>query len=301
LAPVDVVRASLAIASSLEKQGLVVDAVFGHSLGEWAAAAFAGVVPVEEALKLAELRGQLMSTMEAGTMVSARASVSQVEDLVKNGVEMACVNGAQTVVLAGPSDKMSTCITELDRKGIAYKKLQTSGAFHTAAVDPILPPYQEALQTLQFSDSRLPILSNVTGGWYDSVATSAQYWTDHLRKPVRFHDNLQHLAARFPSAVIVEVGPSVLAGVVARETAQLGVDWQVVPTMRERDEVAAYVRCLGTLWTQTSLQPVLPTGSLKKTSLPTYPFQRVQLATSKAKSTKNIRDDNWGLLQRSKK
>jgi acyl transferase domain-containing protein len=287
VAPVDVVRSSLAIADSLKNQGLVIDAVCGHSLGEWAAAAFAGVVPREEALRLAELRGKLMKTMEAGTMVSARAPLAKVSKLAKDGIEVACINGAENVVLAGPSERMSECVAELTKLGIDYKQLQTAGAFHTSAVDPILSEYSEALQTLEFTKANLPLLSNVTGGWHALVPTTVQYWTDHLRKPVRFYDNLQHLASRFPTAVIVEVGPTVLSGLVTRESKHLGVNWEVVPTLKENDEVATYLRCIGTLWSYTKFQPVLPCGSLRKASLPTYPFQRNQLINKKGKGTRN--------------
>jgi 3-oxoacyl-(acyl-carrier-protein) synthase/non-ribosomal peptide synthetase component F/malonyl CoA-acyl carrier protein transacylase len=272
LGPADIVKASLAIAVELERQGIVVEAAVGHSVGEWAAAAFAGAISFEDCFALAELRGRLMSTMETGMMVSVRAQLSQVEDLAVDGVEVACINGAETVVLAGPHEVMSRCISELEKRGITSKQLRTEHAFHTAAVNPILQSYTEALKAVKYSSTRFPVLSNVTGDWHGSQCTSAEYWAQHLRQPVRFYDNLKRLARRFPTAVVVEVGPSVLAGVVAREATRIGVDWQVVPTMRERDEVTAYMNCLGMLWAHADLKPDLPVATPKKRIAPDISF-----------------------------
>jgi hypothetical protein len=152
-------------------------------------------------------------------------------------------------------------------------------------VNPILQSYTEALKAVKYSSTRFPVLSNVTGDWHGSQCTSAEYWAQHLRQPVRFYDNLKRLARRFPTAVVVEVGPSVLAGVVAREATRIGVDWQVVPTMRERDEVTAYMNCLGMLWAHADLKPDLPVATPKKELLPTYPFQRQVLAAKKSAAT----------------
>merc|ERR1719331_3682441 len=99
-------------------------------------------------------------------MVSARASAAQVADLAKGDVEIACINGAGAVVLAGPQAAMEGCILELDKRGIEHKRLQTEHAFHTAAVESFLPKYKEALQSVQFSPASLPVLSNVTGEWH---------------------------------------------------------------------------------------------------------------------------------------
>jgi len=299
--PADVVKASLAVAWALERQGLKVQAVVGHSVGEWAAAAFAGVVSVEEALRLAELRGQLMNNMEPGAMISVRAPTASVEDLLaeSGGVEVACINGREAMVLAGPETAMSNLQVALDRRNLPWKKLATSRAFHTAAVDPILPAYAKGLEGVAFSTACIPILSNVSGDWHGTMATTAQYWLDHLRRPVRFYDNLRHIAERFPSCVVVEVGPSTLAGVVAHEVTGLGVDWKVIATMRPRDEVETYLRCLGTLWGQTDLLPILPSSGAGKISLPTYAFRRTAMSSepNAGKSSRFARSSQAQIVQ----
>eukprot|EP00929_Paragymnodinium_shiwhaense_P111785 TRINITY_DN80072_c0_g1_i1.p1 TRINITY_DN80072_c0_g1~~TRINITY_DN80072_c0_g1_i1.p1 ORF type:complete len:3057 (-),score=764.27 TRINITY_DN80072_c0_g1_i1:103-9273(-) len=283
VAPKDVVEASLEVAKKLKKQGLQVEAVFGHSVGEWAAAAFAGVVSVPDAVRLAKLRGDLMEQkMEKGCMISVRASKPQVAPILEevDGIEVACENGLETVVLAGPLDSMEKVQAKLDAQNIAFKKLQTAHAFHTKAVEPILKEYGQALESVEFSSPSIPVLSNVTGDWHTKAPTTAQYWVDHLRQTVRFSDNLKHLQERYPSCLIVEVGPTVLAGVVRKEAALRKADWQVVPTMREKDEVETYLQCLGNLWAYTNLLPQLPVGPVARTKLPTYSWQRDQLVAT---------------------
>eukprot|EP00928_Gymnodinium_smaydae_P019045 TRINITY_DN17271_c0_g2_i3.p1 TRINITY_DN17271_c0_g2~~TRINITY_DN17271_c0_g2_i3.p1 ORF type:complete len:2830 (-),score=446.37 TRINITY_DN17271_c0_g2_i3:271-8760(-) len=284
--PVDVVKASLMVAAALKRQGLEVQAVLGHSVGEWAAAAFAGVVSFPDAIRLAKLRGDLMKQMERGVMLSVRATAAEVKGLLCEGVEVACYNGAQSQVLAGPEAAMETMKATLDKHGFSWKRVSVDHAFHTAAVEPILPKYLQALESVAFSASSLPFLSNVTGGWHGDEITTATYWAEHLRKPVRFMENLSHLVQRFPQCVVVEVGPTALAGIVSRESRGLGADWKVEATMRQRDEVETYLRCLGTLWAYADINPKLPVGSTALVPLPSYSFQRVPLAQGKRSSAR---------------
>ncbi|MFX0544541.1 amino acid adenylation domain-containing protein [Roseovarius sp. S1116L3] len=180
---------SYALAKQWDHWSVRPDVMIGHSIGEFAAATIAGVIGLEDALKLIALRGRLMADLPGGVMVSVRAAEDALKPWIGAGLDLAAVNGSKACVLAGPADAAAEILPQIEAAGIVTSRLHTSHAFHTHMMEPALATFREALAKLTFNAPAIPIVSTVTGEWLtESEAVDPCYWADHMRRPVRFYD-----------------------------------------------------------------------------------------------------------------
>ena len=83
-------------------------------------------------------------------------------------------------------------IERLTAAGHVCRRLQTSHAFHSALMEPVVERFLALFEGIELHPPEIPYLSNVTGGWITAEeATDPAYWADHLRGTVRFHENGQ--------------------------------------------------------------------------------------------------------------
>ncbi|MEM7497171.1 MAG: SDR family NAD(P)-dependent oxidoreductase [Pseudomonadota bacterium] len=203
----------VAMAALWEARGIRPAAVIGHSLGEIAAAAVAGVMNVETGFRLALERGRSMEACPGGAMASVEGSRSAVEETIASlgprtpPVSIAGVNGPSSVTVAGTEDAVADFMTALAGRGIRSRRLTVSHAFHSAAMEPAMVPLDAFVGTLAFRAPSVPIVSNLTGGWAgDETFADPAYWSRHLRAPVDFMAGASALLADAPG-VVLEVGP----------------------------------------------------------------------------------------------
>ena len=185
-----------ALAELWRAWGVTPAAVLGHSVGEYVAACVAGVLEVEDALRLVAARGRLMQELPSGgAMVVCFAPESVVATAVAAGagrVSIAAVNGPEHVVVSGDGAQVQAIVVALTTQGIRTKPLAVSHAFHSPLMDPILDRFQEIAATLTRSRPHITWVSNVTGrpvGGPEQV--DAAYWRAHVREPVRFDDGIR--------------------------------------------------------------------------------------------------------------
>src|SRR5262249_15018118 len=115
--------------------------VMGHSLGEYVAACVAGMFAVEDGLRLAAVRGPLMASRSGGAMIAVAADESRTRRVVEScggAVDVAAINGPESVVLSGDANAVASVTSALSANGIRWKRLVVSAAFHSREMDPIL-------------------------------------------------------------------------------------------------------------------------------------------------------------------
>src|SRR5208283_1657121 len=96
---------------------------------------------------------------------------------------------------------------ELERRGVAGRRLSTSHAFHSRMMDPVIEPFTAYLARFQLRPPELPFISGVSGEWIKAEeATDPFYWARHVREPVRFSAGVRQLCTT-PGNVYLEVGP----------------------------------------------------------------------------------------------
>lgn len=200
------------------------DALIGHSLGEFAAATIAGVFEYESALRFVATRARLMVDLPAGAMLGVRLSASEVMARLPATLDIAAVNGRTSTVVAGPVDEIEAFAAQLAVDGIACRQLQTSHAFHSRMVDPVVEPLRAALGNIRLSAPAVPIASTVTGTWLTATdAMSPDYWAGHARATVRFGDAVAKLIDGSP-LLAVEVGPGATLSTLVRQNATRSTD-----------------------------------------------------------------------------
>src|SRR5438477_13121124 len=107
---------------------------------------------------------------------------------------MAAINIPISCVASEPTEEIEILHRELRQRGIGSQRLQTSHAFHSAMMDPVVEPLTALAKKLTLKAPRLPYVSGVSGTWITKEqALDPTYWSRHLRQTVRFSDGIEEL------------------------------------------------------------------------------------------------------------
>ncbi|CAM3553488.1 type I polyketide synthase [Smaragdicoccus niigatensis] len=157
----------------------------GHSIGEFAAATIAEILTLDDAARLVAARGRLMQSLPVtGGMLAVRAALSELET---STLDVAAVNGPQDVVLAGSLDAVAEVAAELESRGHTTRRLNTSHAFHSSLMEPMIAEFAEVAAACTYSPAAFPIYSTVRGRLLDDEEPmDADYWVEHIRSTVQF-------------------------------------------------------------------------------------------------------------------
>lgn len=271
-----------ALATLWMEWGVQPRAMVGHSIGEYVAACLAGVFTLEDALKLVAARGRLMQEMPRGAMLAVQKSEAEANEYLGGTLSVAGINAPNSTVLAGPIDEIDALEARLREEGVAVSRLQTSHAFHSSMMDPVLERFEALVRGLDLNAPELSYFSNVSGTWITAEeATDPSYWSRHLRQAVRFGDNVRE-ALDLPNCLLLEVGPgrtlSSMARFIMRETEK---EATVLTSVRHPEETLSdsgfLLKTLGGLWLNGVTIDYVGFYShetRRRLSLPTYPFER---------------------------
>ncbi|MFC7994316.1 SDR family NAD(P)-dependent oxidoreductase [Streptomyces pilosus] len=259
----------------LESWGVRPDLVAGHSIGELAAAHVAGVLSLEDAATLVAARARLMDALpEGGAMIAVQATEDDVRERLVDGVAIAAVNGARSVVISGDEKAVTEVAAHFERT----TRLKVSHAFHSPLMEPMLAEFGKIAATLTYREATLPVVSNVTGRLAEpGELQDPEYWVRHVRETVRYHDGLGSLAARGVRRFL-EVGPAPVLTALAADHPEADGAVHVSTARRQGDATESLLRAVGRLHT-SGLSPDWDAvfealGPAHRVALPTYAFQR---------------------------
>lgn len=250
--------------------------VVGHSIGQYAAAVVAGVLSLDGAVTLVVERGRLMeAAARGGAMTAVRLDEDGLADrLVGRSLSIAAVNGHRDAVVSGALDVVVEFEREMERDGVAVRRLDVEHAFHSPLLDSVVEPFRTAVASVPLSRPALPLVSDLSGDVAGDEVTEADHWARHLREPVRFGRALDTLAALGVESV-VEVGPSrVLTAIAGR--ARSGRRWHAAG---ELDDALAPYRAMGGLWssgTPVDWSAVQRPRDRRPVAVPHVPFDRTR-------------------------
>jgi [acyl-carrier-protein] S-malonyltransferase len=214
---------------------LVKDALFphvraaaGHSLGEFTAYHAADTVSLPGGARLVRRRGELMfdTGMERpGTMAAILGTTSTpIDEICKRATKEAGLvvpanyNTDEQTVISGEIAGVERAM-ELAKEAGAKRaiRLPVSGAFHSPLMEPAIVGLTDAIATSAFTDPNFPVFSNVTADASTTAVDAKDLLLRQLTSPVRWSTEIRNIAAHFPDALYVEVGPgNVLTGLAAR-------------------------------------------------------------------------------------
>lgn len=217
---------SLAVLAATELTG---DYLLGHSLGELPALVHAGVVSLEDGVKLVATRGELMSKADSGAMAAVigmgfkdleEACVSASDDQSK--VVPANINAPDQVVVSGDTDAVER-FKELAKERGARRiiPLKVSGAFHSHLMEPARVEFKSFVDTIDFNDAEIPVIQNVSAQAETDADTIKHQFVEQITHPVRFVECVE-TAAELGVTEAIEVGPKkVQSGLVRKITKEI--------------------------------------------------------------------------------
>jgi acyl transferase domain-containing protein len=277
----------LALARLWSHWGLRPQALIGHSVGEYAAACFAGVFSVADGIRLVAARGRLMQEMTApGRMSAVLASADRVRLWLApyaGKVALAGDNAPMSVVVAGEAGAHDDLVAELAGAGLECRPLAVTRAFHSPLMEPMLAAFREVARGITYHAPTIRVVSNVSAAFESQRLCDPEYWVEHVRATVRFREGLQALLDD-GAGLLLEVGPAaVLAGLAKAGAAvhERAASVSCVASLdRKRDDRRALLAALATVadaghevdW--AAVDTAFDAARPARVTLPPYPFDR---------------------------
>jgi [acyl-carrier-protein] S-malonyltransferase len=193
--------------------------VVGHSVGEFAAAAIAGVISDEDAMKLVSIRARAMAGAASKVETSMAAVLGgEPADVVSHceslGLSIANYNGAGQLVAAGAKEAITELVSTPPEKARVIE-LKVAGAFHTHFMQDAVEVLGAAAAEVTASDPVIKLWSNVDGAEVKSGADFLASLVSQVSSPVRWDKCMETMDAF--GATLVELPPAgALAGLAKR-------------------------------------------------------------------------------------
>ena len=209
----------------MQARGQQADLVAGHSLGEYVALYAAKAFDFESGLRLVKRRAELMDSASDGMMAAVigfnreqlEQQIAQAEDVV-----LANDNNAGQVVISGTPAGVEAVLSQIKAKRIV--RLNVSGAFHSPLMAEAAAEFQQVLETVNFVDAQIPVLSNVE----PTPAIAAVELKERLVRQMTGSVRWREISLRLPEEGIqrvVEIGPGkVLTGLIKRTAPNLALE-----------------------------------------------------------------------------
>ncbi|KAJ5091765.1 hypothetical protein NUU61_006635 [Penicillium alfredii] len=303
----------LALVDLLSSWGVHPKGVVGHSSGEIAAAYAAGILTVEECVRVAYFRGVAANLLTndksvQGAMLAVGANAGEVQQILDamrgQRAVVACVNSESSVTLSGDRDVITELQTALDKEGIFTRRLQVEVAYHSHHMQRVSQQYRSLLGKIAPRASEIPFHSTVRGQVVPGAALDASYWVDNLVSRVEFVKGVKSLLTEQDTQIssLVEVGPHPALQTPVKDIIHTHAPTRNVHYIhtlkRKMDAIEAVQHMAGSLFTQgmtINFQAVnFPNlGQTKRkpavlTNLPKYPWNHTEKYWVNSRITDNL-------------
>jgi acyl transferase domain-containing protein/SAM-dependent methyltransferase len=261
--------------------GIKPDAVIGHSIGEIAAAYSAGILTLEDSVRVVSARARLFERIIGnGGMAAVELTSDEAHQVLKefSGISLAAHNSPTSTVLSGESQALQSAVESLRLKQVQCRYLHVNCAFHSQQVEPLLAELRESLQGLTPQRSSIRFESTVMGKSIDGDQLDADYWVRNGRETVCFAEAIENLGQDYDIFLEVSAHP-ILAHSIMQCLESRERPVQVVTTLRrDTDERTMLLRSLAKLYTighPVRWEGLFPERA-RHVRLPSYPWQRTR-------------------------
>ena len=192
----------------------------GHSVGEFAAAAAAGIFSEDDALRLVGTRGRAMAKAASQAQTGMSAVVGGAEDqviekILEHGLTPANRNGGGQIVAAGNLEGLQALAADAPR-GARVIALQVAGAFHTEYMADALPALAAAAEAITPSNPQFALWTNADGARITNGAQYLQLLVSQVAKPVRWDLCMEEFADAGITGLIELAPAGALTGIAKR-------------------------------------------------------------------------------------
>jgi thioesterase domain-containing protein/malonyl CoA-acyl carrier protein transacylase/NAD(P)-dependent dehydrogenase (short-subunit alcohol dehydrogenase family)/acyl carrier protein len=265
----------------LQSWGIEPSAMIGHSLGENTAACVAGTMSFEDTLGLVVLRGRLMDEID-GSAVSVPRAASELRPLLDEyGLDLAVENHPDLCLVSGGHEALAEFAERLRADGVEVMQVALTTPVHGRLLDAVRDRFETYLASIELRPPTTRWVSNRSGTWItDEQATSPEYWSEHLRRTVRFSDCVAEITSD-RDTVLVEVGPGRSLSSLVRSHPACDASQAIVATMRHADDdvddagtARSALGRLAVLGVDVDDELLVGRGPHRRVPLPTYAFQK---------------------------
>ena len=207
---------TLLLKDELKKKGLnfTASACCGHSLGEFTALWFCGLLSIEDLINLVAVRGSLMQNAPSGSMAAIlNLTKEQIEDLlnadnIKNKVIIANYNSPAQFVISGEKIAIEEILPKIKSSGGKAIILPVSGAFHSPLMNTPSREFAKEFDKSQIAsnDIKIPIFQNTDGEPSTSTVKIKEKIKNQMTSPVLWTQTINNLVNTEINTVI-EIGP----------------------------------------------------------------------------------------------
>lgn len=201
-----------AIGKVLEERGLRPAVLLGHSVGELAAAALAGVFDLPAAANILRGRSAALVGAPAGGMLAVAASPERASAVIEpawaaRGLAVGAVNAPAQTILAGPEPELTLVEAAAKEAGLVARRVRSLQPFHSPVLGEAAQRFEKAIAAERLSVPRIPVKSARTGRLVEPhEAVDPAFWAYLMCEPVLFWQTLSSLPSRGRFA-FVEAGP----------------------------------------------------------------------------------------------
>ncbi|CAG9531490.1 unnamed protein product [Cercopithifilaria johnstoni] len=219
-----------ALAEQLRAWGIEGCIMIGHSLGEYVAAAQAGVFDMETALKILFKRGCLIAKTEKAKMLAVKCSEFAFELPIRNTdekhlkiartIEVSAILRSDLKCLVGKPERIDELKKKLGEDEMHCRELETNYGFHSSFMDSILEEFEQFLENFTFREPTKRILSNINGQLIKHF--DSKYMVEHMRSTIRIDKCIKNLGSEIK--IIIEIGPKgILESLLKDNPCEIGV------------------------------------------------------------------------------
>ena len=270
----------VAIAALWRSWGIIPEAIVGHSVGEVAAAHVAGVLSLEDAVRVIFHRSRLQAkTAGTGKMLAVGLSLESATLVLagyEDRVSVGAVNSPSSVTLSGDGNTLEEIAKSLELKEIFCRFLQVEVPYHSPLMEPLKAELAECLQGINPQAAHIPLFSTVTGEQVEGPEIDGVYWGQNMRNPVLFVTAVEELLqAGYDLFLEISAHP-VLTSYISECAANSGKTATALPSLRRKEpEQIVMLGSFGKLYTlgyPVDWHRFYPEGQFVR--LPSYPWQR---------------------------
>ncbi|MDD3013068.1 MAG: ACP S-malonyltransferase [Candidatus Gastranaerophilales bacterium] len=206
-----------------EKCNVEPDYLAGHSLGEYAALYAAGVLSLDNVIKLVQIRANLMSEAQSGAMSAIIGLDDDKLKIVLNGaskfgqISVANYNTPDQTVITGESkaiEEANKLALETGAKRALL--LAVSGAFHSPLMKAASDKFAKNLSLYNITDANIPVITNVDAKETVNASEFSKKMSDQIYSSVFWKQSITYMIENGVENFI-EIGPGkVLSGMVKK-------------------------------------------------------------------------------------
>lgn len=167
---------NMAYVKLLENRGILPEVVAGHSLGQFSALTASGVITLPDLFRIVQKRAELMEGISGKGKLATIVGLDKliIENICnevsasQGTVEIALENSLQQTVIGGKEEDVNMAIEKIREAGaIRIVETKVSNAFHTYMMKPMVEPFKEFVNTIEFCKPKSKLLLNAKGGFSD--------------------------------------------------------------------------------------------------------------------------------------